>query len=123
MNRHMTAIDIVASIVIAVLVMTNVFMYLSYSSAKEGLKIRQERQVLSVVNEKILTFTKLFIEKVLKAQGEIDFETRLKLESAVRELEDEKILASWQKFTNSATEKQAQDSVKELLSLLVDKIQ
>jgi hypothetical protein len=73
-------------------------------------------------NEKVLEFTNLFIEKVLKAQTEVGFETRLKLENAVRNLNDEEILAQWQKFTESKTEAGAQEEVKNLLQMLVSKI-
>lgn len=123
MNRHMTAIDIIAGIIIALLVMSNVFMYLSYADMKEGVKLRQQKQVVALTNEKILSFSKMFIEKVLKAEGEIDFETRLKLESAVRDLQDEEVFRAWQKFTNSTTEREAQQSVKSLLSVLIEKVQ
>lgn len=119
----MTAIDVVAGVIIATLVMSNVFMYLSYADMKEGVKLRQQRQVVALTNEKILSFSKMFIEKVLKAEGEIDFETRLKLESSVRELQDEAVFSAWQKFTNSTTEGEAQRAVKDLLSVLIDKVQ
>jgi len=123
MNRHMTAVDVVAGIVIAILVMTNVFTYLSYADMKEIVKVRREQQIASLTNEKILSFSKMFIERVLKAEGEIDFETRLKLESSVRDLQDEEVFVAWQKFTNSTTESAAQSSVKDLLSVLIGKIQ
>ncbi len=73
-------------------------------------------------NQKVLGFNNLFIEKVLNAHSEIDFETRLKLESAVRDLNDEEILNAWQGFIGSKTEDEAQESVKNLLYLLSKKI-
>lgn len=75
------------------------------------------------INEKVLNFTRLFISSVLKAEGEIAFETRLKLESTVRELNDEEILNKWQEFVNSKTEIEAQENVKNLLEVLVNKIE
>jgi hypothetical protein len=74
-------------------------------------------------NEKIINFLKLFITKVLKAEGEVDFETRLKLENAVREIQDKEILDQWIKFTESKTEEEAQKNVKDLLEILVNKLQ
>lgn len=68
-----------------------------------------------------MDFNKLFIEKVLKAEEKIDFEERLKLENMVRNLNDEEILIQWQKFTESKTETEAQDNVKDLLYILVNK--
>ncbi|MDP3245186.1 MAG: hypothetical protein Q8M83_06050 [bacterium] len=74
-------------------------------------------------NARIVNFTKLFIKQVLKAETEVSFETRLKLENAVRDLGDVEILAQWQKFTDSKTEIDAQQDVKNLLELLVDKME
>jgi hypothetical protein len=75
------------------------------------------------VNLKVVNFLKLFIDKVLKADKEIDFETRLQLENGVRDLNDKEILAAWQKFTASKTEQEAQLEVNNLLTLLVGKLE
>ncbi|MFC1613147.1 hypothetical protein ACFL23_02330 [Patescibacteria group bacterium] len=69
-----------------------------------------------------MDFTKLFIEKVLQAEQEVDFETRLKLENGVRDLGDANILAEWEKFINSEDADGAQNAVKNLLAILVEKI-
>jgi hypothetical protein len=53
----------------------------------------------------------------------VDFDTRLSLENGVRDLKDPEIMAEWQNFTGSKTEADAQNSVKKLLEMLVDKIQ
>jgi hypothetical protein len=45
------------------------------------------------------------------------------LENEVRDLKDPAVMAEWQNFTNSKTEADAQNSVKTLLGILVDKIQ
>lgn len=75
------------------------------------------------LNNKIVNFLKLFIDKVLKADKEIDFETRLQLENGVRDLEDKQVLVAWQQFTASKTEQEAQQQVNNLLTLLIDKLQ
>ena len=69
-----------------------------------------------------MEFTKLFIGEVLKADSEVSFDTRLKLETAVRNLGDEEILNQWQKFVDSKTEAGAQTEVKNLLEMLINKI-
>lgn len=73
-------------------------------------------------NDKILNFTKLFIDKVLKSNTEVSFEDRLKLENAVRDIGDDQILKQWQAFIECKTETQAQEEVKNLLEILVNKI-
>ena len=70
---------------------------------------------------KTLDFAKLFISDILNAKGEIDFETRLKLENAVRDINDKEILDAWNAFTGSKDENEAQELVKQLLHLLINK--
>ncbi|MBM2817833.1 MAG: hypothetical protein HW401_423 [Parcubacteria group bacterium] len=74
-------------------------------------------------NEKVINFSRLFIDSVLKSGNEVDFDTRLKLENAIRDIKDDEILAQWDKFVKSKTEAEAQDEVKDLLDLLMKKIQ
>jgi hypothetical protein len=121
--QHVNAIDITAAILIVILVMTSTFFILRYSQIKQVLDENQRRVVAQEINVDVLDFTRDFIDKVLKAEGEIDFETRLDLESAVRAIGDDEILSAWQVFTNSQTETEAQTAVKNLLSLLVSRIQ
>lgn len=71
---------------------------------------------------KYLNFLKMFVKLVIKSEKEVDFDTRLKLENSVRELEDADVLAMWQKFVASQNESEAQKNVKELLAVLVEKI-
>lgn len=74
------------------------------------------------INKKIVDFGNLFIEKVLKAEKGVDFEERLILETAVRDLNDQEILLQWRKFTESKIKEDAQKEVKNLLELLLKKI-
>ncbi len=110
----------------------NVFLlyrYLLITKEVEKIKIASSLPEKNAVifpntkNERIINFLKLFITKVLKAEGEVDFETRLKLENAVREIQDKEILDQWIKFTESKTEEEAQKNVKDLLEILVNKLQ
>jgi len=73
-------------------------------------------------DQKVLNFTKLFISKVLKADGEVSFEDRLLLENTVRAINDKTIFNQWQKFINAKTALEAQIEVKNLLEMLVNKI-
>lgn len=73
-------------------------------------------------NQPVAEFATLFINTVLQADSEIDFETRLKLENSVRALNNVEILTGWQRFTGSQTEEEAQREVKNFLALLVSNI-
>ncbi len=105
-----------------ILLAGNVFLGAKYFSVVKELRQTQAALQTQTTNEKVLEFTKLFIEKVLKVETEVDFETRLKLENAVRNLDDEEILVQWQKFTESKNEADAQEEVKNLLEMLAGKI-
>ena len=122
LTRHVTAVDITASVLIVLLTMTTAFFGLRSDQAQEELSNLSQKQVINDLNRDVLAFTQLFIEKVLKAEGEIDFETRLNLESSVRALKDDEILKAWQEFTGSTSEKAAQNAVKNLLGVFVSKI-
>src|SRR4030042_427533 len=100
-----------------VLLVACVFSGFKYFTVQKELAQTQAVLETQKTNEKILDFTKFFIEKVLKAETEVDFETRLKLETEVRDLGDEEILSQWQEFTESKTEAEAQEKVKNLLEI------
>jgi len=109
-------------IILVILLIGNFFFATRYSAIKKEMQEIKKPLEIQEINEKVLNFIKFFIEKVLRAEGEVDFETRLKLETAVRELNDEEILNQWQKFVDSKTENEAQQEVKNLLELLISKI-
>ena len=109
-------------VLILILLAGNVFLGVKYFSVVKELRQDQAALQAQKTGDKVLEFTKLFIEKVLKAKTEVDFETRLRLEAAVRDLEDEEIFAQWQRFIESRTEVVAQEEVKNLLDVLVGKI-
>ena len=109
-------------ILILILLAGNIFLGIKYFLVVKELRQTQAALQTQKTNEKVLEFAKLFIKEVLKAEKEVDFETRLKLENAVRNLDDEEILKQWSEFVNSKTESEAQNQVKNLLELLVSKI-
>ena len=109
-------------IIILILLAGNVFLGVKYFSVVKELRQTETLLQTQTTNEKVLEFSKLFIKEVLKAETEVNFDTRLKLETAVRNLGDEEILNQWQKFTESKTEVQAQEEVKNLLEMLMNKI-
>ena len=112
----------ILTIIILLLVAGNVYFGFKYLTMQKELRQTQAALETQKTQGQVLEFTKLFIEKVLKAKTEVDFETRLKLENAVRNLNDEEILAQWQKFIESKTEAGAQEEVKNLLEMLINKI-
>jgi len=118
----MTKQKTISAIIILVLLAGNILLAAKYYVAKKELRQTQSALAAQQTNEKILSFTNLFIEEVLKADTEVSFETRLELENAVRNLDDPEILAQWQKFTKAQTQDDAQAEVKNLLGELISKI-
>ena len=119
---HISLRNLIFVVIILFLLAGNVYFAVQYSAVKKELAETRIELQTKEFNEKILNFTSLFITKVLKAEGEVDFETRLNLENAVRNLGNEEILSRWQKFIGSETEVEAQTEVKNLLEMLVSKI-
>ena len=122
-SKQISLKKIVVIVITLILLAANFFWAIKCSSLKTELKEVKQKVESQQINEKTLDFTNLFIEKVLKAEEEIDFETRLQLENAVRVLEDEQILNQWNKFVESKDEEEAQDEVKDLLEMLIKKIE
>lgn len=120
--EHTSTKRIAMIAVIGVLLISTVYFALQTFFLNKDLLAAENELVSFHQNERVINFTKLFVEKVLKADEEVDFDTRLRLENAVRDIKDEEILAQWQKFVGSKTEAAAQEEVKNLLGILVEKI-
>lgn len=108
--------------IILLLLAGNIIFGVGFFLEREEIKKMQEDLKSQQLNVKIINFSNLFIEKVLKAKTEVSFEDRLKLENTVRDLDDPVVLDLWEKFTESSTQDQAQESVKNLLDALIKKI-
>lgn len=108
-------------VLIGALLIGNVYFILKEYYLSKELAISQADVASVHKNEKVIHFTQLFVGKVLNADKEVDFETRLQLENLVRDLKDSNILAGWQKFTESKTDTEAAQNVKDLLKILIMK--
>jgi hypothetical protein len=107
------------NVIIAALVL---FLCAQYYLQVQDLQLMKKELRYEQANKKITSFLNLFIEKVLKAQGEVSFEDRLRLENAARDLDDKELLSLWEKFTQAQTADQIQQAAKDLLQGLVKKI-
>lgn len=118
----MTKQRLVVVLAMLVLIVLSSYLAVDLMNAKKALKQAQAQAEEANAKKPIVEFNKMFVEKVLKAPGEVSFETRLELENSVRNLGDAEILAQWNKFVNAADEKEAQVQVKELLGILAAKM-
>jgi len=113
----------IVSLLLVLLFAGVVVLAVTCGSARREMRVANALLEREKMNSKILDFMRGFIEKVLQADKEVDFETRLALENQVRELNNQKILDQWNKFTKSQTETEAQKEVKKLLLLLISETQ
>ncbi len=118
----MSRLRIVLIVFIGFLVLTNALTLNAYLSVQKQLSVLQTIAQKKDINARVLIFSRLFVERVLQAKGEVSFENRLKLETMVRDLNDQAILQSWDNFVNSKSEQEAQENVKLLLDVLIQKI-
>lgn len=70
---------------------------------------------------KYLVFRNMFTKDVLLSDQEINFNTRMTLETSVRSLNDAEVFNQWQAFTKAQTTDEATMQAKELLELLIEK--
>jgi len=108
-------------ILIFLLLASNIVWGLEYVSKKSQLVKAQNELSTIIQNKKILAFQKLFVEKVLRTNGTVDFNTRVELQNAVTDIHDESITETWNAFLSAKTESEGQNRVKDLLSLLASK--
>lgn len=109
-------------VLVIIIFASNIAWGIGYFKEKSALRQAEgEIQTLGQ-NKKILAFQKLFVNKVLKASGDVDFDTRVMLQNSVNDTGDEAIIAAWNSFLASKTEAEGQERVKELLSLLSSRV-
>lgn len=119
MNKNLVGILI---LIILILIATNLYMvYLNFDYQKK-LQVAEDIVTKKQVNDDVINFMRSVIEKVLQAKQEVSFDDRLKLENSVRNLNDPEILNQWNNFVNSKTQDEAQNGLRDLLSIIARKI-
>ncbi len=113
---------LISALIALILALAVIFLGSEYFLQAQKIQKLQKELNVGQTNAKIVNFLDAFIEKVLKAESEVSFEDRLKLENAVRNLNDKELLTLWEKFTQATTAEQIQQTCKDLLEALVNKI-
>ena len=114
--------NVILTIIILMLVFGNIFFAVKYFLQIIETEKLQKETTRQKTNVKVINFLSLFIQKVLRTDKEVSFENRLKLENAIRDINDPEILSKWEKFTGATDESEIQNGVKDLLEVLVNKI-
>jgi len=109
-------------ILIIIIAASNIAWGIGYFKMKSVLRQAENEFKTLVQNKKILAFQRLFVDKVLKSSGIVDFDTRVMLQNSVNATGDNDIISTWNSFLESKTEADGQRRVKELLSLLSSRV-
>lgn len=109
---------ILASLAITFFITTLYFGYQQVNYRQQTNLALADQNIIDTQKQKTTAFLNLFIEKVLKSDGVVDFETRLQLETSVRDLKNPEIISAWQNFIDSQNETDAQNRVRELLDII-----
>ena len=111
-------------IILIVLVAIAVFvlLFFQYLFLLQKDKINQEIIKSYKHNEKIIDFTKMFIKNVLKSDQVVPLSQVLLLENAARDIDNKIIYDKWQEFVNAKSPAEAQIEVKNLLEILLDRV-
>lgn len=120
--KTMNNFQVLLYAIIVILLAVIIFLIFQVVDLSNNLKSARDFFKVQQMNTKTIDFTRIFIDKVLKANGEVSFEDRLRLENAVRDIGNKELLDQWTKFTGSKTEQEAQVEVKDLLNLLINNI-
>jgi hypothetical protein len=105
---------IILTIITVILLTCDVFFAVKYLFVQQRL---DEILAFNQINSKIRFFNNIFIDKVLKAQGLVSYEDRLKLENAVMDTNNKDVIDQWHRLLDSQTEAEAQQGVIDLLVL------
>ena len=111
----------IVSALIIFLVILNIALWFAYSS--RGVELQRTQNTIANIghSRNILSFQKLFVEKVLKSNGEVDYNTRRELEQSVGKTNDDIVISAWNAFISAKTEDEGQARVEELLSVLAER--
>ena len=110
-SKRTFVISIICVVAVVSLIFNGIFVYVLTKNAQAY----QQNQI----NVKILDFANMFTKEILLANKDVDFDTRLALETKVRSLNDKEIFDQWEKFTKSQTKEGATAEAKNLLALLM----
>ena len=111
----------IVSALLIFLVIFNIMLWSAYSA--RGVELRKAEDTISNTehSRNILSFQKLFVEKVLKSDGEVNYNTRRELEQAVGKTNDDVVISAWNSFIEAKNETDGQIKVKDLISVLANR--
>lgn len=117
---NLTKFQIITVALIVILGFSSALFALGWYGKSQELKLLKEK---TETNEKIVSFISLFINNIYGEGQEVSFEERLKMENAVRDINNKDILDQWASFTASKTQDESQANAKTLFNKLVNSLE
>ena len=113
---------LVSNLLLLVLLAGNLFFSIQYIYSIKADQVpvvdKGAQEVLQIKNS---NFLKLFINKVVKANGTVTYEDRVQLENDVRQIHNPELTAQWELFVNSSKDpKKAEAAATDLMLILAD---
>jgi len=118
----MTKQKLAASLLVLALAASDVYLVLELDRTQKELRAVRTSLDSAQAKQPYVEFNQLFVDQVLRAPGEVSFDTRLQLENQVRSLGDAQVLEQWNKFVAASSAADAQADVKSLLGLLAERM-
>jgi len=112
----MATSKITAIVIVVLLILCTLFFSGSWFLANKKLSLEMAKEKN---RENILSFTSLFVSKVITANSVVSFEDRLKLENAVRSLNNKKIFDEWENLIAVKDQTHAQAELEKFLQVLI----
>ena len=112
-----------ANVLMVVLVGMNIFFSIQYSGeAARNRDLIDEAETKQAERVVTASFLKLFVDKVLATGGTVTFDDRVKIESDIRGVNDQRAVSLWNDFVNSKDSSVAQTTAVKLMSHLLNKL-
>lgn len=104
--------------VILLLLVSQLFSFLSYRRSQEELRTVSEfvANHSPEIDGAVLSFFQLFVDDVFKKEGAVGYPTRAALDQYVTTIGDAELSSAWNFFLSSTSEAQAQQAVVRMLS-------
>lgn len=111
----------VSNLLLLVLLAGNLYFSVQYIySLKESQVSVIDKGAQEVLQIKNANFLKLFIDKVIKANGTVTYEDRVQLENDVRQIHNPELTTQWELFVGSKDPKKAEAAATDLMLILAD---
>ena len=111
----------VSNLLLLILLAGNLFFSIQYIySIKADQVPVVDKGAQEVIQIKNSNFLKLFINKVVKANGTVSYEDRVQLENDVRQIHNPELTTQWELFVGSKDPAKAEAAATDLMLILAD---